>query len=347
MLRVFTDFHHAGLLHSLILLFEGRLGGTVYRPIGMDWYKQGYWNVYDHPATALQYLGTNAGTPDGSKPLNEVQEIKNEVYYCQDIDSNLTNKAIEFDTFTKMQFDVIIASLPQHLERYRELQALYQPQAALVYQIGNKWEANSAENVLASARLQNVPENINYIEYHQEFDLEVFKYQDQLESNPPKISSFINVYQNFTSWRLFEAVEKLLAGRVVMKSYGGQCRDGVQQGYRAVAAEMHRSSLVWHVKDGGDGYGHIIHNAFAVGRPPIVRLSDYQNTLAVDLMIDGETCIAIDGLNEQQIVEKILDVLENREKLATMSKNAYTRFTQVVNFDNEAEAVRRFIEQCQ
>ena len=53
---VFTDFHHAGLLNSLILLFEGRMHGAVYRPIGIDWANKGYWAIYDHPATRQQYL---------------------------------------------------------------------------------------------------------------------------------------------------------------------------------------------------------------------------------------------------------------------------------------------------
>jgi hypothetical protein len=70
--NVFTDFHHASLLQSFILLFEKRLGGNVFRPIGMEWAEKGFWKIYDHPATREQYLGLNGATPDGTPRLNEV-----------------------------------------------------------------------------------------------------------------------------------------------------------------------------------------------------------------------------------------------------------------------------------
>src|SRR3990167_1968898 len=102
--NVFTDFHHAGLLNSLIMLFEGRLGGAVYRPIGTEWHEKGYWKIYDHPATVQQYLGIGGAAPDGSPKLNQVVggPISQGVpllYFCKDIDSGKTNKAITFEGF--------------------------------------------------------------------------------------------------------------------------------------------------------------------------------------------------------------------------------------------------------
>src|SRR3990172_6286612 len=99
--NVLADFHHAGLLQSLILLFENRLGGNVYRPIGMEWADQGYWKVFDHPATRLQYLTYNQGyrPQDGTRPLNIIEKAQDDVYYCQDIDSGYYNKAVSLEKF--------------------------------------------------------------------------------------------------------------------------------------------------------------------------------------------------------------------------------------------------------
>ena len=41
---VFADYHHSGLYRSFELLFEKRLGGTLFKPIGWDWWNQGYWH---------------------------------------------------------------------------------------------------------------------------------------------------------------------------------------------------------------------------------------------------------------------------------------------------------------
>ena len=56
MKNVFIDKHHEGLFDSLVLLFEKRLGWRLYTQAGIEWYKEGLWNVYPHPSTAEQYL---------------------------------------------------------------------------------------------------------------------------------------------------------------------------------------------------------------------------------------------------------------------------------------------------
>lgn len=43
-MRVLADYHHHDLFESLAILFEDRLGWELYRPIGMEWFDEGYWN---------------------------------------------------------------------------------------------------------------------------------------------------------------------------------------------------------------------------------------------------------------------------------------------------------------
>lgn len=356
--NVFVDFHHASLLHSLILLFEKRLGGTVYRPIGEDWYTNGFWKIYDHPATVAQYLGIGGATPDGTEPLNEVIHevsvvgVKDPImYFCKDIDSNFANRAITFEGFKKTQFDIVLATLPQHVEPFKNLITQYQPSAKLIFQIGNAWsvEANSAPNVMASARIPNVPAGVNFIEYHQEFDLNIFsppKYEPEFMQPTNAISSFVNCFSIdglfAEDWALFQKVEKLMPDWK-FKALGGQCRDGSANGAEAVAYEMKQSKFTWHTKRGGDGYGHIIHNTMAVGRPPIIKLADYKGKLAEDLLADGITCVAIDNLNPEQIVNKI-QTFSPTPIYQELSHNCIMRFRKMVDFDREEIKIRQFLD---
>lgn len=370
--NVFTDFHHAGLLQSLILLFEKRLGGKVYRPIGMEWAEKGYWHVFDHPATQAQYLGIGGATPDGTPPLNEIQQIlgiekgcghsienqictdcynsayylrKELIYNCHDIDSGYINKAITFDGFKRMKIDIVIASLPQHIEPYKKLCELHPNKPKLIYQVGNAWDIpnNSVRNVMSSAIIPTIPVQIHYIQYHQEFDLDVFY---PIFNQPyKKVTSFVNCfsiadYMN-NDWLLFQQVESLMA-EWNFECLGGQCRDGAAHGNNEVAEKMRQSRFIWHTKYGGDGYGHIIYNSAAVCRPLIVKKEYYHGKMGEELMIDGETCIAIDGLSPQDIVTKIqhYNVLENYTR---MCQNIYVNFKKHVDFEKETERIKVFL----
>jgi hypothetical protein len=349
-MNILTDFHHAGLLNSLILLFEKRLGYKVFRPIGMEWLDNGFWAVYDHPETAKQFLGLQQGYRpiDGTLPLNQIKLNFNKdpnTYYCHDIASNYWNRAITFDRFKELDFDIVIASLPQHIEPFTRLIKEYKPNAKLVYQIGNNWnvtDETKIKNVMASAQVK-IPSHIHSVTYHQEFDTDVFHFVPNVADN--KITSFVNCFNTAdlfkSDWELFTKVEKLMPNWQ-FRSFGGSCRDGACHGDKEVASYMHESKYIWHTKRGGDGYGHIIHNVFAVGRPPIVNMSYYSGKLAEKLMIDGQTCIAIDGLNPEQIVNKILQT-----DAVSMSINAHNVFTKYVDFNEDEKNVRQFIKLLQ
>lgn len=359
MYNVLTDFHHASLLNSLIMLFEDRLGGKLYRPIGVEWFEKGFWKIYDHPATVQQYLGINGATPDGTPPLNETSTSSGSVYHCKDIDSGKTNKAITLEGFLSQPFDIVIASIPQHIEPFKRLCEVHPNHPRLIYQIGNTWnvEPDAVKNVMASALVPNVPEGINFVSYHQEFDLDVFHPGYPAEETetvhslglPPEhnIFSFVNVFSGqehlAEDWKLFLTVEDGMPAWN-FKSYGGQCRDGAIGGSQALADEMRKARFIWHTKNAGDGYGHIVHNAAAVGRPLIVKKSYYVGKLAEALMVDGQTCINIDGLTPSEIIEKVTFYNEP-ERYRILCGNTYNNFKRVVNFDLEELNIKKFLSQ--
>lgn len=341
-MKILADFHHSGLLNSLIMLFEGRLGGEVYRPIGMDWADEGFWKVYDHPATQLQYLTIDQGYQpiDGSQQLNKIEKVAEPgIYYCHDIDSDYYNRAITLDAFKNTTFDIIIASLPQHIEPFKRLIELYQPQAKLIFQVGNQWDGIDAPNIMASARLNNVPADIPYVEYHQEFDRSLFKPRASFQSNT--ITSLMNVPDQFPDYWLLLELEKILPNYEIF-IHGGQGRDGPLHGTVEVAAAIRESQFIWHVKQGGDGYGHILFNSAACGVPTIVKRSYYEGKLGEKLLIPNVTCIDIDGLNIFEIQAKILYFSEkNRYKI--MKQAVIDNFNSVVDFDKDELNIREFL----
>jgi len=349
-MKVLADFHHQALFHSLYRLFETRLGWELYRPIGKEWWEQGFWKVYNHPNTAEQFLGLHQGTevPHDvhGDPLPEVERknlhytIEDGVYYIKDLTFGTTHRAVRLDKFREMDFDIVIASMPQHVVPYQTLIQQCQPHAKLVFQMGNNWQIPpGVQNAMVSARIDGYHpgHNQQIVSYHQEFDLDVFKYE------PPKFHNIINSYVHYMKKpSLFTNVMSALPGWVGT-TYGA----GMQlqlQGAPAVANAMKDSAFTWHYKPGGDGYGHVLYSSYACGRPAVVYGAHYRGCLASELLQDGVTCIDTSIRTGTEIVEA-LKYHSEPERHAKMCENAYNRFRECVDFDLEEGRLRLFLEQ--
>lgn len=59
-------------------------------------------------------------------------------------------------------------------------------------------------------------------------------------------------------------------------------------------------------------------------------------------MEDGVTCIAIDGLSSDEIVNKILYYSEDH-RYSTLCRNVYNNFKHKVDFDKEGKALQEFM----
>jgi hypothetical protein len=339
-MKVLADFHHAGLFNSLRLLIEKRLGGELYRPIGKEWLDSGYWlmgNLYNnHPATVAQYLGIQPNFDNDN----------NGIYYIDETAHFYKQKAITLERFFKEKFDIVIASIPQHIQSFYNLSQAHKDKPKTIYQIGNAWNVDynvPIKNIMASALLTYKPAGFNIIEYHQEFELDIFKPDNNIPNN--NIYAFFNCFNTHDiykfDWEVFQNLETIMANWN-FKSFGGSCRDGAMNGIKELANKMKEAKFIWHTKFGGDGYGHVIHNATAVGKPAIVRKSYYVNKLAEKLMIDGETCITIDGLGFKEIENKI-NYYSDGLRYHKLCMGAYSQFKKIVNFDKEAEILVNFV----
>lgn len=344
-LMVFSDFHHSGLYESLILLFEKRLGGTLMRQIGMDWATNGYWAVYDHPSTQKQYLLDGYIPKDGTPPLNGLSRIENSIHIIKNEAHHSEHKAITLEQFKEMKFDIVIASLPQHIKPFQELVKLYQPQAKFIFQMGNMFteiigNLHDIPNLLSSTIDIPVPVGCNAVFYHQEFDLSVFH-----PINTPvkkSIISFINLLPK-TNWGSIYYQMKQELPDYDFKSYGILCDDGTITGVDNISNIMNNSMWGWHCKWGGDGYGHILYNWYACGKPVIIKKSDYADKLGGELLEDEVTCIDLDRRTNYESYE-LVRRYSQRVPYQYLSQQAYQRFKEKVDFEAEEKKIRIFLE---
>lgn len=331
----------------------------VYRPIGMEWFDEGFWAINDQRDTAEQFLSLDqAYEPRDQTPaLNKITYDRDEllgeraedgVHYVADPGNLSHHRACTLEFFKQNEFQYVIASIPAHVPIFERLIAEFMPKAKLIIQIGNEWPEHlfAGHNVLASVKPRQYSEGTNAMFYHQEFDLDIFR-STPLTINK-KIYSFINCMQQQMplAWSDFTGLEMLLKARsgFEFKSYGGQCRDGNMNGPAELADKMREAMMIFHVKEGGDGFGHIIYNAYAVGRPIITRRRFYKDRLAEELLVPG-TYIDLDEDNLPAAFNKINRLHYMPEKLIEMGERAAARFREVVNYEKESEEIQLWLNQ--
>lgn len=352
--RVLVDFHHSSLLRSLVILFEDRLHMELYRPIGMEWFHEGFWAINNQEPTAEQFLGLHQGyyPADGTPRLNTIMKDVTRIGEDSDFERAETvfvvepgrtdyHKAARLKFFQENKFDYLVASIPAHVPIFKELIRKYQPHAKLIIQMGNNWNLDSypGEAVLASIKPQLTAANACF--YHQEFDLEIFA-----PSPVPvdkKIYSFANVLHGLgVGFEDYKTLKRSLSD-FEFKAFGGQNPDGNTEGPLETAQRMREAMMIFHVKPGGDGFGHVIHNAYAVGRPIITRSSHYQNQLAEQLLVPG-TYIDLDKYGRGEVKNMIRRLTYDHGKLIEMGEKSAAVFRQVVNYKKESEEIKQWLE---
>lgn len=327
---------NGNLLYSLHLLFEERLGFNLYRPIGMEWFANGFFRVAEPygnaPDTIGQFLSINDRNYDSFTNLNGNYKLEDDIYHIQDPENKFQQKAITFDKFKEMEFDYIVASHPLHGNWEHLLQ--YQPKAKFIQQIGNEGQTSDARNILCSTA-DFVPKDYqNYIKYHQEFLLSDCFYEEPKNHNIVK-SFVVSLPEPETYFKYKESLPEF-----DFKAYGVGSPDGTVSGV-GIPQMMRDSAFGYHVKP-MDGFGHVIHKWFANGRPLIIRGNYYKGKMAEPLLIDGVTCIDIDKHSFEENI-KLIKYWSEPDNHIKMCQNARKRFEEVVNFDSEALAIQEWL----
>lgn len=347
-MRVLTDFHHSSLLLATNMLFGDRLGMEVYRPIGMEWFEEAFWGINNLRDTAAQFLSLDQTYKpgDGTPSLNQIaQKTQHIEGICQVMDPGAISlhKACTLDYFKDNQWDYVIASIPAHVPLFEKLIKLYSPSAKLIVQVGNNWSLDmfQGRNILASVKPSLAPATVHF--YRQEFSRKIFSPEPAKTSR--NIYSFVNVIEKSgIGWEDYNALKAILEAQGFnFAAYGGQCPDGNMDGPLRLARKMYEAMMIFHVKPGGDGFGHIIHNAYACGRPIITRSSHYNDCLAEDLLVPG-TFIDLDKFSIGEAKNTLTRLAYQDDVLLEMGRKAAQQFDYVVDYDKEAQEVSIWLQ---
>jgi len=118
-----------------------------------------------------------------------------------------------------------------------------------------------------------------------------------------------------------------------------------------LARQMKASRVGVHFKRWSDGFGHAIYALAAVGKPTLVTggyylgyTDDLFPKLAGELMEDGVTCFDVDKHTNEEAAAFIRRLVNDDEFYQKMSTNVYNRFRSVVDFDADAEKVKKLLE---
>jgi hypothetical protein len=356
-MRMLVDYHHHDLWESLELLCA-RLGWDLYRPIGMDWFDEGYWNferAWHGDAVAKQYLepwdSDELLAPDG-----ELSPFR------YDPSHDRWQRLISLEMARELKPDIVMASVAHNHEGFARFAK--EVGAKFGIHLGNvrfspidmaedRWDLADF-GIVTSVLPGPVPKP--HVVVHQEFSLEDFRHEPPPDASLMArrrmvVSSFVNCFpenvQAYAGWRAVAASRPQYDWRVY-GAYGSVAEDEWAAGNintcAGVGDAMRASDIAWHTKQWSDGFGHVIHDWFAVGRPVIGHEWYYRNQLAGPLWQEGVTSFDITDKAVDEVAG-IIDRLYNDPDLRLrMGENAARRFREVVDFDEEEQAIRRMFE---
>jgi hypothetical protein len=328
--KVLADWHHPALWESLAILFEDRFGWELYSMAGEDWQQHG-WTMSSGPPiswSAAEYLSLK-----GAKPVGDHWERVEREY------PKRPRKMVTPDQAFGMSWDFILGSVSDHQRTFAALADRLG--ARFIHQVGNAKhyiDLGVRQTILASSNVK-LRSRYPHVIYHQEFDRGVFA--PSPVTHPCSVTSLM-LRLDWTScdYRWLAA-----APGIRWSSPGGQ--DPNARDYLApmskVAERIRESGWVWHDKKVGDGFGHTLHNAAAMGRPIIGHASHYRGMLGEPFWDDLKTCIDLDKHEPREALRLIRAISGDPDWHGEMSANIADRFDQLVDFDAEAARIRTLL----
>ena len=361
-MKVLADYHHHDLWESLELLCA-RLGWTLYRPIGMDWFDRGYWNherSWHGDAIARQYLTPWGDDWSSSDDPGHSHRL--------DMSHDRIQNLVTLEQAHDLKPDIVISTLAHNHEgmsRFaREVRATFGLQlgnvrfSPTIDMIEDRWDLASfglvsglmpghsrddIGKVLQSSQYIDKP----HVVYHQEFSLEDFHASPVTPHDPLRIASFVQCFpENERTYPLFVEAATSCPNYDwgVYGAYGSKPLDQWAKGNidtcRGVADAMREVDIGWHGKCWSDGFGHVIHDWFAVGRPVIGYESYYRDQLAGPLWQEGVTSFDITDKTAHEVGNLLSELQREPERIVAMGAAAAARFRQIVDYDAEEQAIR-------
>jgi hypothetical protein len=325
----------------MYLLFEKRLGFKLYRPIGLEWFTEKYWMLADpyenKIAVAKQYLEINH--IDWKEKGPKSNYIENQVYYIYETAHGYHQRAITLNTFKELKFDLIVSTYEFHDFSFEKLKNEYQPSAKNLAQMGNVNQRSHLQNIIHSVPYTPHPQQHSLL-MHQEIDTHLYSFIPPL-TDTKNIYSVVSLAQYLETYNLY----KSRLNDCNFKYYGITCPDGVLSGCGEVAKKMIEANIGWSLKSMG-GLGHSNMGWCFSGRPLVTNMSQhrYFGGNALKIFESDVTCIDIESNTINENCKKIKTWLEP-ENTIKHGTNLRNRFLEVVNYDEEFQKFKKFLEE--
>jgi len=339
MASILADFHHHDLYEAHQLVFVDRFGWDLCRPIGMEWFEERYWSFGQEilgDLLARQYLAIWSNDTDCGDHWERQDPNHPGRHY----------KMVTLEQARARHWDFVLSSVSENddgLHRFaREVGARW------ITYIGNqgqliRWDLNPLAIVSARIELPH-PERAAVV--HQEFSLRDFRYERPVRRS--RVGSFVPCFPTTPPYATFLELARSMPDFDwrVHGPYGDappdEFRAGIIETTPGVAAAMRGIGFIWHTKL-ADGFGHVIHNAFACGRPVVGSMTPYVGKTAEPLWIDGVTCIDIDRRSQDEVRQLMREIRDDPERHLRMCEAAAARFREMVDFDGDAEKIRELL----
>jgi hypothetical protein len=117
---------------------------------------------------------------------------------------------------------------------------------------------------------------------------------------------------------------------------------GEPPNHKVISELMKFTNLAVHIKRSPpEGYGFVIHNLAACGRPMVVEEDAYRHLSAYSFLQHRETCLFVNGHDpiDKSNYRWALEPENNRR----MSETLHRRFHENVNFDDEAYRIKQLL----
>lgn len=361
-MRLLADFHHSDLAESHQLLFGDRFGWDVLFPYGMGWYDSGVWQ-FEKPvhgdAVARQYL---LGIWRGAEPdANGIVAIPDTRH------PGRTLRGITHEAASDLRWDFVMSSVPANAPGFQFFAK--HTSAQWLIHVGNQW-GDEAWGLRPDAAIITttsvIPAGIPHVVVHQEFRAETdFRFEwpevdrwDRERHHEPlpwslfgPIRSFVSCFPEMTTEYQGNFVPTATLGSdfrwEVFGAYGTAPEDRFQAGNLdnnpAEGDAMRGAGAIWHSKKWSDGFGHVVHRAFAVGRPVFGYQRYYADKLAGPLWIDGVTSFDVERRSREEVVGELRRLRDDPDHYLRVCEASAARFRETVDFAADAEKVAQLL----
>lgn len=306
----------------------------------MEWFQQEYWiheRAYWGDKVAHQYLDPYGSDVDcGDHSEREDWSHPGRIH-----------KMLTVDQAKAMRPEIVLCSLFHNESGYYRMSQELGAKFGL--QVGNLMTPNHFEwahfAMLSCTKPDGRYPTIPYVMYHQEFSLKDFYFE-----YPPlnmDASTWVHGVGGTQWFSLFGQLAHEVP-ELTWRTYGHKEEHPYWSGSISptfkVAWSMRAARVGIHFKTHGDGYGHVIHNLFACGKPVVGTATYYQDQIAGPLFVDGVTSFDVQRRSHEDIAQVVKKLALDDDFHQKVSEASHRRFQEVVNFDEDAEKVRKLVE---